>query len=320
MAFDITNYKSFIDKCFYPDNYTLEEIEKGLSDDIKFKADADGRSYIVKIVEGKKNTPYKSNRSVLYQALCRAHAEDARVVCPKWFDYIDNHIVTVTEWIEGASLEEYLYSHPSKQIEYGKQVGKLLFNIHNLGFVKSEIEKSNEKFAPKAMEKVDGLLDSVKRLNLSFPGIERVVEFLRNNKDVISEERVGILHSDVRPENILIDGGRLFLIDFDSGTFGDRYAEFTYLTALACKDFRAFAYAVIMSYFDGAPPRDFWKANLYFCMIKLLEYAVYKFNKSGKMVVNQAQSCMKIFKGFDEVIPDWWDEEDRLYGKEFTLK
>ena len=318
MTIDITNYRSFIDKCFYPKKYTLKEIEAGLSDDVKFKADADGESYIVKIVEGKRKATFNANRTVWYEALCSAREEDMRIVGPERFDYIDNRVVTATKWIDGVSLEEYLYGHPDEKIKYGKQAGRLLFNIHNLAFVKSGIEKSNEKFAPRITEKVDALLDSAERLKMHFPGIEKAVEFLRNNKDVISEDRVGILHNDIRLENILIKDGRLFIIDFDSGYFGDCYGDFTYLTALADKDFRAFAYAVIMSYFNGEPPQCFWKANLYFCMIKLIEYAVYKFNKSGKMVVNQANSCIKIFNGFNDVIPDWWNETDRQYAEEFT--
>lgn len=318
MDFDLTKYLPFIDKCFSPKKYALSEVAGGLSDDVKLKADTDGGSYIVKIVEGKrKKTPENQKRLVWYEALCRANEEDKRIVCPKWFGFVENHVVTVTEWVQGISLEEYLYKNPSEQIKYGKEFGRLLYKIHNFGFVKKGVANSGERFAPKAVKRVDDLLERVERLNITFSGIEKVTEYLRENKDVISEDRTGILHDDIRLENVIINGGDIYLFDFDSGTIGDCYGDFAYLTALADKDFKVFAYAVIMAYFDGKVPDGFWKVNLYFCMIKLLEYAVFKFNKSGKMIVQQANSCRQIFCDYERAVPDWWDKIDGQYRKEF---
>ncbi len=321
MDFDLTQYLPFIDKCFSPNEYLLSEVAGGLSDDVKLKAVTDGGSYIVKIVEGKRRkTPENEKRLVWYRALCRANEEDERIVCPKWFDFIDNHVVTVTEWVPGISLEEYLYKNPDEQIKYGKEFGRLLYKIHNFDFVKEGIANSGERFAPKTIKRVDDLLDCVERLGITFTGIEKVTEYLRENKDVISEDRMGILHDDIRLENVIINGGNISLFDFDSGTIGDCYGDFAYLTALADKDFKVFAYAVIMAYFDGKVPDGFWKVNLYFCMIKLLEYAVFKFNKCGKMIVKQAESCKKIFRDYEEVIPDWWGIPDGQYRKKFIVE
>lgn len=317
MSTDITKYLPFIDKCFSPVKYVLAEIEAGLSDDVKFRADLNGQSYIVKIVEGRREAPYDANRIIWYRALCMANKLDGRIVCPKWFDYIGDHVVTITGWKRGISLEEYLYNNPDKMTEYGIEIGKLLHKIHNFGFIKSEIKKSGEKFAPKILKKVDGLLESVGRLNISFAGIEKVTAYLRENGHVVSEDRAGILHNDVRPENFILDDGGIYIFDFDSGTISDCYADFTYLTVLADKTFRVCAYAAIRSYFGGDIPEDFWRANLYFSLIKLLEYAVYKFKKSGKAVVNQAKNFLEVFNNYDDVIPSWWNEIDGQYGKYF---
>ncbi|MCH5161957.1 MAG: aminoglycoside phosphotransferase family protein [Clostridiales bacterium] len=319
MGFDAGKYAPFLDRCFNTREYTLCEIEKGLSDDVKFKADVGGESYAVKIVEGKREGAPVANRLLWYKALQAASEADGRIASPKWFDGVDGHVVTVTQWIDGVAPTEYLAGNPTLQIEYGKKAGEILRALHGLRFVKSEIKQRGERIAERVVRKIDGLIECVEERGISFVGSDGVIERLKSGKGVISESRAGMVHNDVRLENFIVSGGDIYLFDFDSGVLGDCYADFAYLTALSDKDFRVFSYAALNSYFGGKIPEEFWEANMYFCMVKLVEYAVYKFNKCGGTVVKQAKSCMEIFGDYKNAVPDWWDGIDKTYRKQLRV-
>jgi aminoglycoside phosphotransferase (APT) family kinase protein len=257
-------------------------------------------------VEGTlEKTEVNQNRLLWYQALHEIHRQNRSVLGPLWYAGVNNHVVTITEWIEGRQLNDIFDCQPELMPVYGKEVGKLLYQVHHVDFVKAAVAEKNVHIRAKASDVVSSLKAAIKEYGIHFQGMDEAVSFLDKNQDVISDDRIGIVHNDVRPENFILQGDTLFIYDFDSGTIGDIYSDFTYLTSISNEKYRPFSRAVIDAYFQGEIPEDFWRVNIYFSIIKLLEYAVYKYKNSGKMIENQAKSFLSLYDNYTNIVPCW---------------
>lgn len=313
-ADDMEPYRGLLEDCFQGKKYVLSAIGGGLSEDIKVKASCEGREYIVKVIEGHaEHHTYKPDRAVWYQVLGRIRRGNPGVLGPVWYGAAREHVVTVTEWIKGEQLNEYFVSNPETMVRYGKAVGTLLYELHHQEFVRQMITAKKVKAADKNCRVMDALLQEIHEHDIVFSGMDQAAAYLEANQGVISEERAGIVHNDIRPENFLLADGQIYIYDFDSGTINDCFADFTYLSAMSQAYYRPFSYAVIMSYFQEAVPMEFWRANLWFCIIKLFDYAVYKYRKKGKMIVNQAENFRETFDDYKNAVPGWWQDMHRKY-------
>ena len=66
------------------------------------------------------------------------------------------------------------------------------------------------------------------------------------------------MHSDIRPENILLtQSGKLQIIDLSSLNYGDPWSDLTQITYLSPDCYRGFGAAVVESYFDDRIPSNF---------------------------------------------------------------
>ena len=302
----IEKYVPFIDQCLGKGSYTMEDIRGGSSYDIKKKLTCGDAAYIVKVVEGAlEKTEPDRDRLLWYQALCRIHRQNPGILGPTWYSSVNNHAVTITEWVDGAQLNDLFDRHPDLMPVYGREVGKLLYQLHHVDFVKAAVEERNVSVRAKVFDTVSRLKATIKENGIHFDGMDAAIAFLDENADAISDDRVGMVQNDVRPENVILKDETLYLFDFDSGTIGDVYSDFTYLTAMSHHKYRPFSAAVIESYFDGDVPEVFWKVNACFCIIKLLEYAIYRYEKSGRMIAVQAENYMNLFDNYTNPIPRW---------------
>lgn len=311
---DMLRYRPFIEECFGGKRYTLEEVPGGRSFDIKAKAHCDGKDYMVKVIEGRLDREERNkNRIAWYQALWRIRHENPCVLGPLFYGMAAGRVVTITEWIEGEQLNEAFDKRPDSMVLFGKKAGRLLYELHHQEFVRRAAKSGGVSIAEKTARAVSELEQEIGRCGIDFRGMDRAMDYLKSNRAILSEERAGIVHNDIRPENFISAGGKLYIYDFDSGTIQDCFADFTYLSAISQEKYRPFSYAAIMSYYDLDIPEEFWKVNLYFSIIKLLDYAIYKYHKSGKRIVNQADNFVQLFHNYENPVPDWWGQIDEQY-------
>ena len=65
-------------------------------------------------------------------------------------------------------------------------------------------------------------------------------------------------HGDYHTGNMMLCGGKLFVIDFDRPDTGDPWEEFNRIVWSAQLS-PAFSSGMVEGYFDGAPPLEFWR-------------------------------------------------------------
>lgn len=318
MMTDLSDYKGVFDEIFQGKDYVLSDVPGGVSFDIKVKVTCEGKDYIVKVAEGNSPNPSEPEKRMLwYRAIHQIHQQNSSVLGPFWFGVRNGHVVTATDWIKGKQLNEVFDTCPELMVGIGKKAGEIVKNIHHQEFVKTTLKDKGVIIAPKIKALAEKMVGEINLKGITFAYIDKAIDYLNENLSLVSEERAGIVHNDLRPENFILTDENLYLFDFDSGMISDCYGDFTYLSVMSEKKYRAFSYGLIRSYFGDEIPEEFWRVNLVFSIMKLLDYAIYKFDKKGTMVVQQASSFIEAFEHYSTDVPTWWKEFDEKYSAEY---
>jgi aminoglycoside phosphotransferase (APT) family kinase protein len=64
------------------------------------------------------------------------------------------------------------------------------------------------------------------------PGLEAPYRWLDDNRRVVRSEEVSVLHNDFHPLNIMIEGDRMFVLDWTDAAVGDRHHDLARTLAL----------------------------------------------------------------------------------------
>lgn len=267
----------------------------GLSAADKFRVRLRGEDWMVKIVPG---TPI---REMWYRELDR-RASDTMAVPRMYKLFEDGMLCLISPWIEGESLEACLKAASREQLEdYGRQAAQILLTLHQLPF-------DYPAYASQLSARVNSACDQVEQLELTFPGHEKICAYLRETISSYSADHVCFVHKDVRPENFIVRGGRLYLIDFDNGSLGERAADFSYLTTMGGEQFYPFSREVLRTYLAEADDVAFWEKNLLYSTLQMVEYAIWKYKVKGKQVKLQAENLCAQYDWFSRMIPAWWND------------
>jgi Ser/Thr protein kinase RdoA (MazF antagonist) len=136
--------------------------------------------------------------------------------------------VGLVRWIDGVTLEQFMEGGDAAQVDgYFERLGTLLAGMH---------EQSRDWTPPAGFTRhafdAEGLLGDAPFWGrfweshlASAPQRERlrvVRDALRPELDALrtTPEHFGMIHADLRPANLIVDGERLFVIDFDDAGFG----------------------------------------------------------------------------------------------------
>lgn len=154
---------------------------------------------------------------------------------PKFIGLYEN--IIITEKIDGQTIED------TNAHKHFYHIGELIANLHNIPVQENLEWKQNIK-----LQYID-LKDSVKDkmpndiFKVATNFIEKRLENLSNSENVI-------IHSDIRPENIIYSNGKYYLIDLENMNIGDREYDFTrILNLLNEKEF--YSYEDFKNLMDG---------------------------------------------------------------------
>lgn len=273
---------------------SLKPVSGGLSDADKFKTRVCGQDWMIKVLPG--NTV----RDLWYKEL--AVRSDDRMACPKMHHlFEDGTLCLMSPWIDGESLETRLLRGSKKDLQhFGEQAAEILLKLHQIPFVYPGYEKQLQ-------DRVYRVCAQVEELQLSFPQHEQCCNFLRSSMEKYSVEHVCFVHKDIRPENFVVKDEQLYLIDFDNGSLGERAADFSYLTTMGGEQFFPFSKEILQTYLTEIDFDDFWKKNLLYSTLQVVEYAIWKYQAKGKQVRLQAENLCAQYDGFTRTIPAWWN-------------
>ena len=156
--------------------------------------------------------------------------------------------------------------------------------------------------------KIDRKIAGYAACDIHYEGGEKLLAYIEANRHLLADRPQCFQHGDYHIGNMMVDSGRLQIIDFNRFDFGDPWEEFNRIVWCAQAS-PVFASAMVDGYFGGEPPRLFWKLlALYIASNTLssLPWAVPFGQAEIDTMRNQARDVLSWYDRMTRVVPRWY--------------
>ncbi len=144
----------------------------------------------------------------------------------KWLkelNQVDYNIPKLVGLYNNIIITEKIYGETIGDTDAHKHfynIGKLIANLHNIPVQEDLDWRENIKL--QYIELRNSIKDSMEK-----DIFEVVTNFLELGIEKLKESKNSIIHSDIRPENIIYSNGKYYLVDLENMNIGDREYDFT---------------------------------------------------------------------------------------------
>ncbi len=283
------------------DFITKEPIEKGWSGDKKYcVTTVEGEKYLLRI------TPPEKSAKCEKMYLMQKQVEKLGVpMCkPVDFGICDEGAYILQTWIDGEDAEEIIPTlTDSEQYALGLEAGRSLKKIH---LIPAPADQPDWEVRFNA--KMDRKIQMYRDCPVKFDGAENIIDYIEANRHLLKNRPQCYQHGDYHIGNMMIENGRLVIIDFDRYDFGDPWEEFNRIVWCAQKA-PVFATGMVDGYFDGAVPYDFWQLLAMYIASNTLSSVAWSITfgeKEIKTMINQAADVLGWYDNMKNCIPTWY--------------
>ena len=278
-----------------------EPITKGWSCDKKYCVTTDdGTKYLLRVTPHNKS----ATRKDLFDILQEVEKLDIPMCKPVEFGTCEEGVYTVHTWINGKDAEEVIpLLSESEQYLLGLKAGEILKDIHAI-----PAPKTQEDWHIRFNRKTDWKIQKYKECGICFDGDDKIMDYLKNNRDIFRDRPQTFQHGDYHIGNMMIENGEIFIIDFDRFDFGDPWEEFNRIVWCA-QIAPYFATGMIDGYFDKKPLMEFWKCLAFYIGSNTLSsiYWALDFGQSDlNVMMKQSQDVLSWYDNMHNVVPSWY--------------
>lgn len=276
-------------------------IDKGWSGDKKYCAKtADGTKYLLRITPKEKGG--KQWDMFRMQQKC---AELGIPMClPVEIGECEEGIYTIQTWIDGKDAEDVIpHLNPSEQYALGFEAGKILKKIHTI-YAPDGLPKWEEQYN----RKIDHKKEMYRECPLKYDNGELLLSYIENNRHLLHDRPQCYQHGDYHRGNMMIENGKLVIIDFDRYDYGDPWEDMKAITwDVALSPY--FASGRIDGYFEHNVPDEFWRLlALYISMgvISSLPWAIPFGEEEIETMRTMARDVLDWYDNMTNPIPKWY--------------
>lgn len=280
---------------------SITEIQKGWSGDKKYRAaDADGNSYLLRIT----NSPRGERYEDMFRMQKKVESLGVAMCNPIEFGKCDEGYYMLQRFVEGVDAEEAVKDMSlDEQYRLGYEVGEYLRLIHTI-----PAPEDQPDWEPRFNAKIDKKIKNYQACPLKYENDEFILDYIAKNRHLLKDRPQCYQHGDYHIGNMMVEGGKIVIIDFDRYDFGDPWEEFNRIVWCA-QAAPAFASGNVDGYFGGKVPRDFWSLlALYIASNTLssLYWAIPFGENEINTMRNQAREVLDWYDNFTNVIPKWY--------------
>ncbi|MCI8387565.1 MAG: phosphotransferase [Clostridiales bacterium] len=288
---------------------TKELINKGWSCDKKYcVTNADGTKYLLRITPTEKSV----HRQDMF---CMQHkvAELGVPMCkPIEFGNCDEGVYMIQTWIDGSDAEEVVPTLPkSEQYLLGYEAGQILTKIHQIPAPDTQPE-----WEARFNAKIDRKIKMYTDCPIKFDGADSIIEYLNANRHLLKNRPQCFQHGDYHIGNMMIENGKIVIIDFDRYDFGDPWEEFNRIVWCA-QAAPTFACGMVDGYFTDQIPPKFWSLlALYISsnMLSSIPWAIPFGQGEIDTMLNQAKDVLSWYDNMNNPIPTWYTQNKHTKG------
>ena len=278
-----------------------EPINKGWSSDKKFcVTTTSGEKYLLRITPKEKS----SNRADMIRMQQEVASLGVSMCKPVEFGESDEGVYTIQTWIDGEDAENIIpILSDSEQYAYGLEAGKILKRIHEV-----TAPDTQPDWESRFNEKMNRKIKMYQDCPIKFDGAENMMTYINANRYLLKNRPQSFQHGDYHIGNMMIEHGKLVIIDFDRYDFGDPWEEFNRIVWCA-QESPIFASGMVNGYFDNEVPLKFWKLlALYISsnMLSSIPWAIPFGESEVQTMLNQAKDVLEWYDNMNNPIPSWY--------------
>lgn len=283
---------------------SITEINKGYSGDKKYCAVKDGTAYLLRISPRKK---YK-NRKKIHKIMLRLAEKEISMCKPIKVGLCKDGTYILQSWVDGIDAEEHIHDYcKEQQYDFGVQSGKILQQIHTI-----PVPKNQQDWELRFNAKMDRKIKMYSECPIQIDGAQYIIDYLNSNRELIKSRPQCFQHGDYHIGNMMIQNGKIVIIDFDRYDFGDPWEEFNRIV-WAAQVSPEFASGMINGYFDNNIPELFWKLlKLYIGSNTLssVPWAIEYSAEQTEIMLNQAKDVLEWYDNYKLTVPSWYSKHD----------
>ncbi|MBQ7828396.1 MAG: phosphotransferase [Clostridia bacterium] len=281
---------------------SVTPLLKGWSKDKKYiLTDSNDCKYILRISD-KELYDKKKKQFELLKLL-----ETTEVYCsrPIAFGVLEGgSVYTILSYLDGIDGTEAIKNVSDKEAyELGIKAGQILKTLHQIDIPVQELNWW-DIYKEKIPRKINALLNCEYRL----PMQEEIVQYYKDNCYLMKNRPMLFAHGDYHLGNMIINDGKIGIIDFDKNGITDPYDDLKPFCWNAMRS-EYFETGLINGYFDNKIPKDFFKILKFYTaetLISHLPWAVTFGENEVKTAQEVANYQMLWYDYFNLEIPTWY--------------
>ena len=207
-------------------------------------------------------------------------------------------------FVEGVDAEDAVKGMTEEeQYRLGCEAGRLLRAIHLI-----PAPEDQPDWEPRFNAKIDRKIKMYSECPLKFEGDHFILDYLAANRHLLKDRPQCYQHGDYHIGNMMIENGKIVIIDFDRYDFGDPWEEFNRIVWCA-QAAPAFASGNVDGYFDGDVPHKFWELLALYIgsnMLSSIPWAIPFGDAEINTMMNQVRDVLDWYDNFINVIPKWY--------------
>ena len=283
---------------------TKEPVNKGWSGDRKYCVTAeDGTKYLLRVTPEAKSR----GRENMYRLQKEIEALGVPMCRPVEFGKCEEGVYSLQTWIDGADAEEAVpQMEGDRQYALGEEAGVILKKIHSL-----PVPEGRQDWEARFNAKTDRKVRMYMECPVKYEGGEAFIDYVMNNRNLLKNRPQCYQHGDYHIGNMMIEDGKIVIIDFDRSDVGDPWEEFNRIvwTAQASP---LFASGLVDGYFAGEVPMDFWRLLAFYISsnaLSSLPWAIPFGDREVKTMLDQGREILEWYDGMQKVVPSWYSRE-----------
>ena len=286
---------------------TVEKISKGWSSDSKYLIKTkEEKLLLLRISDAEQYNEKKKE----YEIISKYSTLGFPMSLPIDFGVCNNgkNVYMLLTWVEGKDLEEVLPDlTETEQYRLGRAAGEILKKIHSIEVDAADMPKCTNK------EKKLLKLSHYEESQLRIDGDESVINYVKDNIDIIWKEKPVYMHGDYHPGNLIYtNDGSIGVIDFNRWEIGDPYEEFYKLQSFGIEHSIPYCIGQIDGYFNNKIPKDFWITLAVYVAHASL-YSIKWAEKFGQEeidgMVERYRKALDDYDCFYTDIPKWYTDK-----------
>ncbi len=287
----------------------VEPLLKGWSRDKKYiLRNSEGEKYVLRLSN---NDLYekKKNQFDLLKKI-----ELLGLNCSRPIEFgtkTDGTVYTLLSYLEGENGKTAVAALTDEEAyRLGVEAGNCLRKLHSI-----DIPMQEFTWWDRYLEKMPRKIAALNACEYKLPMQSAILDYYEKHYKIIKDRPLVLCHGDYHLGNMIVNNGKIGIIDFDKNGIADPYDE---LNPFCCNVMVSeyFETGLINGYFDNSVPNGFWSVLKFYTAESLISHLPWsvKFGQQEiKTAYEVADNQMKWYGNFELEVPTWYKE---IYIKE----